>query len=203
MLSQVTEWFLALVAMASDGMVAPWAIALTLAALTLLLEDAAIAAGILLTGEGVIGLPLALAAVAGGIAGGDLLLYALGAAARRLPLVHRHLAANRYATQARRLLDANLVAAVLIARVVPGLRLAIYTVSGLFRVHFATFAALVAIAVAVWTGLLFWLGSTAGSLLMRHWGVPTWAAAVALSLLLTLLPIVLRRLAGSIGVSRG
>jgi hypothetical protein len=38
---------------------------------------------------------------------------------------------------------------------------------------------------------------------MRHWGVPTWAAALTLFLVLTFLPIVLRRLAGTIGVPRG
>jgi membrane protein DedA with SNARE-associated domain len=200
MLSAATTWFLGLVAMASSGMTEPWLIALSLALLTLLLEDAAIAAGILLVGEGVIGLPLAFLGVAGGIAGGDLLLYLLGVAARRIPAVRRRLNASRHATRARALLDGNLATAVLIARAVPGLRLAIYTASGLFHAPFVPFALLVAAAVAAWTAILFWLGAAGGALLMRHLGVPAWLAAIALFLLLTLLPFLARRLTGHVGI---
>ncbi|HJQ55333.1 MAG TPA: VTT domain-containing protein [Vineibacter sp.] len=194
MLSDVTTWFHELIAVASSGMTAPWLIALSLALLTLLLEDAAIAAGIVLVGEGVIGLPLAFIGVAGGIAAGDLLLYLLGLAARRASSVRRRLATNRHAARARAMIDTNLATAVLVARVVPGLRLAIYTASGLFRVPFAPFALLVAIAVTTWTAVLFWLGATGGVFLMRHLGVPSWLAAIALFLLLTLLPVLARRL---------
>ena len=197
MLSDAATWLLGLLEALPVRMVSPWVIALGLAALTLLLEDAAIAAGILLAGDGTIGWPLAFAAVAGGIAGGDMLLYLLGAAARQVPLVRRHLVDARRAERLRHLLDRNVVTAVLIARVVPGMRLALYTACGLFSLPFALFALLVSAAVAVWTGLLFWLGS-AGAVLARQWGAPVWPAAVTLFVLLSLAPILTRRLAAVI-----
>ncbi len=187
-------WLLGVIEMHPARMVEPWVIALGLAALTLLLEDAAIAAGILLAGDGTIGWPLAFAAVAGGIAVGDLLLYLLGAAARRLPLVRRRLVGAGGAGKVRRLLDGNVTTAVLIARVVPGLRVVIYTTFGLLGLPFAPFALLVSTAVAVWTGALFWLGSV-GAAIAQDWGAPAWPAAVALFALLSLAPILARRVA--------
>ena len=67
----------------------PWLIALSLAAMTLLLEDVAIAAGAALATQGAIDWSWAFAAVAGGIALGDLGLYAMGAASRSVPRVCR------------------------------------------------------------------------------------------------------------------
>ena len=66
-------WFQAALA----GMAAPLVIALALALTTLLLEDLAIAAGAALAAQGLISWELSIAAVAGGIAIGDLALYAL------------------------------------------------------------------------------------------------------------------------------
>lgn len=196
MLSDVTTWLLGVPAMHPTHMLEPWVIAVGLAALTLLLEDAAIAAGILLASDGTIGWPLAFVAVAAGIAGGDLLLYLFGAAARRFPLVRHRLVNARRAEKVQRLLDRNATTAVLIARVVPGLRLAIYTAFGLFALPFVPFALLVSAAVAVWTATLFWLGS-AGVAIAQHWGAPDWPAAGALFLLLSLAPILARRLAAA------
>jgi membrane protein DedA with SNARE-associated domain len=196
MLSDAMTWLLGVLQRHPAHMPEPWVIALGLAALTLLLEDAAIAAGILLAGDGTVGWPLAFVAVAGGIAGGDLLLYLLGATARRLPPARRWLFDTCRAEKARRLLDKNTTTAVLIARVVPGLRLAVYTAFGLFALPFVPFALLVSVAVAVWTGALFWLGS-AGTAIAQHWGAPVWPAAVALFVLLNLAPILARRLAAA------
>lgn len=194
MLTDATTWYLGVVEALSGAGGDPVALALGLVGLTLLLEDAAIAAGVFLAAEGLIGVPLALVAVAGGIAGGDLLLYLLGHAGRRVSLVRRHVADTRASGWARRLLDRNLAAAVLLARVVPGLRLAVYTASGLFAVPFVPFAGLVVVAVALWTGLIFWLGSAASLALMHHWGIPPGIAAVALFLVLALAPTLARRL---------
>ena len=71
------------------GMATPAGIALALALTTLLLEDLAIAAGVALATQGAVSWGLSIAAVGGGIALGDLGLYALGLAARRLPALRR------------------------------------------------------------------------------------------------------------------
>ena len=65
------------------GMAAPWLICVALAFTTLLLEDLAIAAGVAVAAQGLLAWPLSFAAVAGGIAAGDIGLYALGLASAR------------------------------------------------------------------------------------------------------------------------
>ncbi|MCW5636277.1 MAG: hypothetical protein KIT17_23275, partial [Rubrivivax sp.] len=65
---------------ALDGMAEPAVVALVLALTTLLVEDLAIAAGAALAARGDLSWALAFVAVAGGIAAGDVGLYALGVA---------------------------------------------------------------------------------------------------------------------------
>ena len=86
------EWqrAVAWVELVLTGMAEPWIIALALALTTLLLEDLAIAAGVALAAQGAISWGLSLGAVGGGIALGDLGLYALGFAATRAPWLQRH-----------------------------------------------------------------------------------------------------------------
>ena len=103
----------------------PWAIALALALTTLLLEDVAIAAGVSVAAQGAISWELALLAVAGGIALGDLGLYAVGWAANRLPFLRRKYIdgparVSERAAWAQAALHRRLASAVLLARVIPG-----------------------------------------------------------------------------------
>lgn len=147
-----------------QGGAAPWLIALSLAAMTLLLEDVAIAAGAALVIQGAIDWPLAFAAVAGGIALGDLGLYALGAASRRVPWLHRRYIADK-PLAIKGVLESRLVSAVLLARVIPGLRFVTYTVCGFAKVRLLPFSAAVFAAVAVWTAGLFWISASLGSVL--------------------------------------
>lgn len=147
---------------ALNGGAAPWLIALSLAAMTLLLEDVAIAAGASLATQGSIDWPLAFAAVAGGIALGDLGLYALGAASRSVPwLRRRYIAGHTLAIKST--LESKLISAVLLARVIPGLRLVTYTVCGFAKVHPLHFSVAVFAAVALWTAGLFWVSASLGN----------------------------------------
>ncbi|MBK6386204.1 MAG: hypothetical protein IPF71_05020 [Rhodoferax sp.] len=74
---------------ALNGMAQPWVICMALVLTTLLLEDLAIAAGVAVATQGALSWEWAFAAVAGGIAAGDLGLYGLGVAANRIPLLRR------------------------------------------------------------------------------------------------------------------
>lgn len=173
-------------ALAGHG--SPLAIAIALALTTLLLEDLAIAAGVALATQGFIGWPLSLLAVGGGIAIGDIALYASGAAAGRLPRVKRRLALDD-ALAARERIGRNLPSAILIARVIPGLRLVTYTACGALTVPLARFTAWVCLAVTLWTAGLYALSAAIGDSLARTWGIPP-AMAVALPVVaLALLPI--------------
>lgn len=163
------------------GMAAPATIALALALTTLLLEDLAIAAGVALATQGLISWELSLLAVGGGIALGDLGLYTLGMAATRVPWLRRRYVGEKSAW-ARAEISKRLPSAVLLARVIPGLRLATYTTCGFVRLPFAPFTAWVLIAVTLWTAGLYGVSVAIGRALTTHLGVPP-ALAVALPIL--------------------
>jgi len=164
------------------GMADPWVIAIALVLTTLLLEDVAIAAGVALATQGAISWGLSFAAVAGGIAGGDLGLYALGIGATRIPWLRQRYIGERSAW-AREQVSLRLPTAVLLARVIPGLRLVTYTACGFLRVPFAPFGAWVLLAVALWTGALYGLSFAIGAALAEQLGLPL-PVAVALPILL-------------------
>jgi membrane protein DedA with SNARE-associated domain len=173
------------------GMAEPWVIASVLALTTLLLEDLAIAAGVALATQGLISWPLSLAAVGGGIAAGDVGLYALGAAARRNAWLRQRLLGDR-ARWAQDQLTVRLPSAVLLARVIPGLRLLTYTASGFLRVPIAPFAGWVLVAVALWTLGTYAISVALGQAITRTLGVPA-PLAVALPVVLLALAVPLWR----------
>jgi membrane protein DedA with SNARE-associated domain len=174
-----------------SGMAEPWLIVLALVLTTFLLEDVAIAAGAALATQGSLSWEWAFIGVAGGIALGDLCLYALGAGARRVPWLHRRYIRDQ-GPWLREKLENRLLSAVLIARVVPGLRLLTYTFCGFLQVSLAPFAAGVALAVTLWTAGLFWLSTAIGQALTRSLQIPL-PLAVALPVLLLALAFPLFR----------
>jgi len=176
--ADLAAWFNA----ALHGMATPAVIALVLALTTLLLEDLAIAAGVALATQGLISWSASLAAVAGGIAAGDLGLYAVGLAATRVPALRRRCVGEPTAW-ARRQIEGRLASAVLLARAIPGLRLATYTACGFVRVPLAPFTAWVLLAVALWTAGLYALSAAVGQALAQATGLPP-AVAVALPIVL-------------------
>lgn len=169
------------------GMAAPWVICSMLALTTLLVEDLAIAAGAAVAAQGLLSWPAAFAAVAVGIAAGDLLLYAAGLGALRWPALRRRWGGER-ALPLREALQRRLASAVLLARVIPGLRLVTYTACGWLRVPLLPFTAWVLLAVVLWTAGLLAFSAAAGELLMRAWGVPA-PLAVALPIVMLALAV--------------
>ena len=175
-----------------SGMGTPGVIALVLALTTLLVEDLAIAAGVALATQGAISWGLSLGAVGGGIAIGDLGLYGLGLAATRVPWLQRRYVGAK-SDWAREHIVKRLSSAVLVARVVPGLRLLTYTTCGFVRVPLGPFTAWVLVAVSLWTVGLYALSVAIGQVLARTLGLPP-ALAVALPILALALAVPLLRL---------
>ena len=171
------------------GMAAPWLIAVVLALTTLLLEDLAIAAGVALATQGVIGWTLSMAAVGGGIAAGDIGLYGLGLAATRIPWLHRRYVGQRTLWAQHKLVQ-RLPSAVLLARVIPGLRLLTYTACGFVRVPLGPFCAWVVMAVALWTVGLYGLSVAIGQQIAQRLGVsPPIAVALPILALAAIVPL--------------
>ena len=173
------------------GMATPAVIALVLALTTLLLEDLAIAAGVALAAQGAISWELSLLAVGGGIALGDIGLYGLGRAATRVPWLERRYVGEK-SLWARAQLVRRLPSAVLLARVIPGLRLATYTACGFVLVPLLPFLAWVLLAVTLWTVGLYVLSAAIGQALATHLGLPP-ALAVALPIVVLALAVPLVR----------
>ncbi len=199
----LTDWhaWVALFDAAMRGAAQPWAICIALVLTTFLLEDLAIAVGAVLAVQGHLSWELAFLAVGGGIALGDLGLYGLGLAANRVGYLRRRLIEGRGAWLGEQLAS-RFAGAIMLARVVPGLRLVTYTACGFYRLPFWPFCAWVVLAVAVWTAGLMWLSSVLGAAISAALGIPP-ALAVALPIVLLALALMLWRRPGNRTLAQG
>lgn len=189
----LTDWngWMAMFDAALRGAAQPWMICLALALTTFLLEDVAIAAGALLAVQGLLPWELALLAVGGGIALGDIGLYGMGMAANRVPYLRQRLIDGRGRWMGEQLAR-RYGGAILLARIVPGLRLVTYTAIGFYRLPFVLFCAWVVAAVAVWTAGLMGLSAWIGDALSQALGMPP-ALAVALPIAVLVLVLMFWR----------
>lgn len=152
---------------------------MALVLISLLLEDVSIAAAAALAAHGTMSWEAAYLWVFFGIAVGDLGLYAVGVGSRRVQWLRRRYIDPQRTTGVQAKLQSNLASAVLLARVIPGLRLVTYTLCGFVRVPALAFCVWVALAVALWVAGLFWLGAVAGAALAAALHLPQ-PVAVAL-----------------------
>lgn len=162
-----------------------------LALTTFLFEDVAIAFASGFIMHGALTPKFAFLALVLGIATGDVALYGLGRGARRVGRLKRFLGGQRLQTLAQRL-DDNLVSAVLVARVIPGLRTATYTAAGLFASNLTTFVLTDLVAVSLWTAGLLFVGLQIVQVLAMGLGLPPILAAILLALLIASTPLLLR-----------
>ncbi len=149
-----------------DSVQHPLTLALLLLLGTYLLEDAAIITGVLLSADGLISSELAFLALFIGIFTGDLGLYGLGTLLPRVTWLQRFFdlkAVNDASVWLKR----RMVFTVLFVRIIPGLRLPVYTACGSFGLPFFRFAILVFSASLLWTGFIFFGLYSLGSM---YWG---------------------------------
>jgi membrane protein DedA with SNARE-associated domain len=180
--------------LALTGQGGPWLIAIALALTTLLLEDVAIAAGVAVAAQGALSWAASLSAVALGIALGDLALYGLGLAAHRVGWIRRRYierpncapGTESAVTRWRGQLTTRLGAAVVLARIIPGLRLLTYTACGFLRVAWWPFFGWVVLAVCAWTLALYALSWWIGEWITRQTGLSLPVAVALPALVLAL-----------------
>ena len=170
----------------------PVALVTAIVLTTLILEDAASIGAALLAAAGAISVPLAMAALAFGIFAGDLGLYAFGYAARTHGWARKRIG-DKHIERGRRWLDRHLVAALIVARFIPGARLPAYAASGYLRVPFATFALITAGAGVVWTLGVFAIVLSVGTDTLIAIGAWKWLIGAALLLVLLTAPRLLEQ----------
>lgn len=129
-------------------------VALSLAASTLVSEDAAALGAGVLARAGSVPVPVATAAVALGIWAGDVGLFAAGRLARTFEPVTgwaRRRWPNGELEALGRRLEGGAPAAIFVSRMLPGTRVALYVAAGLFRIRAPLFVACTGVAAAAWT----------------------------------------------------
>ncbi|MEO5667459.1 MAG: hypothetical protein ABIR96_05330 [Bdellovibrionota bacterium] len=159
---------------------------------TFVLEDAALAAAIVLAAKGEISVPAAFLASFLGISVGDIGLYALGV------LLARWGRAQQIGFLVRlrqKLVDLvpveGMGRAVVVSRILPGARLPTYVGAGFVSYSFARFVVLTLLSVLGWVLVAFAGGRAAESLLSKHWLISVIVLLALLHVIKNILPVVL------------
>ncbi|MGC9369767.1 MAG: VTT domain-containing protein [Paracoccaceae bacterium] len=140
-------------------------------------EDVAIVAGGLLVVEHRLPFSLALASLYAGIIASDFLLYGLGKLARRSARVRRLLLRPRLERIGERLSE-HLAAAMIVARIVPGLIFPVYVGCGLLGVRIRVFAPITLMTGALYLPVLLWAVIRFGEQVLSQVGYWTWIAVM-------------------------
>ena len=158
---------------------------------TLVLEDAATASGALLAADGKIHVFLAFLTVFLGIVAGDLMLYGLGYAARKIPRL-KALLEHKKMIGARQWADGRFFITTITARFIPGMRLPTYTAFGFMGLGFWRFTVIVVFAVGLWTCVLFFALYFIGAHIFDLFGPWRWGIGLGLIILVIILPQIAR-----------
>jgi membrane protein DedA with SNARE-associated domain len=149
----------------------PGFILLTLILTTFLFEDVAVAGGVAVATQGVVTWPESIAAVALGIALGDLGLYGLGVTLRHWKWLNQRVSEQkRFGLEHYTL--SKLPTTIFLARAIPGMRLLAYTYCGYVKVSFWRFTTWVGVAVVVWTLMLYALSFSIGEQIAQLFHIP-------------------------------
>ncbi|MFK7840417.1 MAG: DedA family protein [Bdellovibrionales bacterium] len=155
----------------------PWLFFLIIIVATFITEDLATTTSAIIASQTEVHFMLPLSALFTGIILGDIGLYFMGSYGGRLRFLKKYKETDK-AQIASKLLDKNLMAAILISRCIPGMRLATYTLIGGLQISFRRYISIVIFAVMLWTGILFSLFYKLGDVMQNQpdhikWGVMT------------------------------
>ncbi len=172
----MTEWFLAAAEKLADSPMLQGALA---AMCTFVLEDPTTVGSGLLVADGHMAFATAMIGLSTGIALGDSALY--GAGRWMAPsLVRWGILSRNRLEKGKRWFARNLISAVLISRIVPGMRLPAYTAAGVLHAPLGRFLALVVFASVAWTFLLLSLTVKVGETALPWLGAFKWPLVIAL-----------------------
>lgn len=170
--------------------------ALALFFIPFLHEDVAIVAAALLIAANRLSLGVAVPCLAGGMISRDLLLYALGAFARRSGRARELLISARVQRLAG-WVRGRMVRVIVVARLVPGLMFPAYIACGWFGLPWRRFAAISIAATAVYLPVVLTFGTLFGRLALDRIGNWAWIGLALPLIFLTAsrVPGLLRRVA--------
>lgn len=166
-------------------MPSPVTISITLFLLTFLHEDVAIVTGSYFISRNELPISLAYVFLYLGIVSGDVILYLLGMAARRLPWAQKLLIHDKV-TNFRQRLDDNLIYSILMVRLVPGLLAPTFLACGWFRLSFRVFLSTTMAAAAVYLVIMLALMLMFGEALLHVLGEWGWVLLLGFILVKTL-----------------
>ena len=137
---------------------------------TFVLEDLALASGIVLVSEQKMSFMTAFAACFLGIGLGDIGLYVIGYAASRFDIEKRFRFLKKYKSSMHRVRNSKfLTYSIFISRAIPGTRLPTYLSAGYLHYSFFRFVWLTALSVSLWVAGALWAGESLQSIFMDHW----------------------------------
>ncbi len=171
----------------------PFLLAFLIILTTFILEDLATTTAALIAAQTDVHILVPLLSLFAGIVIGDIGLYGLGRYANRYKFLQKFIHSENM-ERASKMLDKNLILAVLGSRFLPGMRLPTYTAIGMFEISFSKFLGVVIIAVTIWTGILFSLFYMLGSAAEEILGMYKWYALTSLIIILIAGPKVYRYL---------
>lgn len=150
---------------------------------TFLQEDLAIVTGGLLVVKKELPLLLVAISLFTGILSGDLIIYSMGMAARRIPWI-RNRFVNSKVENARIKLENNLVSTIALVRVLPGLLFPTYLACGFMGVSFIRFFVTTLTASVIYTTILLTIVVKLGEVVFTAIGYWGWIIMLCLVLLL-------------------
>jgi membrane protein DedA with SNARE-associated domain len=150
---------------------------------TYLQEDVAIVAGALLVVKHQLPLVLVAISLIGGVITGDILIYGMGAAARKIPWIHKKLI-NPRVESARKSLDKNLIVTLFSVRFLPTILFPTFIACGLIGISFYRFFMTSMISGIIWTSILLALVINLGEVVFPAFGYWGWIIMISVSLLI-------------------
>ncbi|MBL7113859.1 MAG: VTT domain-containing protein [Bacteroidales bacterium] len=150
---------------------------------TFIQEDLAIVTGGLLVVKKELPLLFVAISLFTGILSGDIIIYSMGMAARKIPWIRNRLV-NRRVENARIKLEKNLVSSIALVRILPGLLFPTYLACGLIGVSFTQFFITTLTASAIYSTILLTLVIKLGEFVFPTIGYWGWIIMVSLVLLL-------------------
>ena len=173
-LLNIQSWAHSLFDPATYWQLSPLMLALALAAFSLLFEDVALLIGVVIVHQDPQTALQVFLGLYGGIALGDMLLYAAGRWMNRMAFIQQHMQKPRF-MQVIEKLRSNVWMMLIATRAIPASRLPTFVAAGLMRVPMPLFTVIIMSTVLLWTAIVLFVGVNIVEIFRNTFGFsPAW-----------------------------